>query len=446
MENNSRNISYNIISLFIGVSGILLAIYSLNKDHTTISTGDKIIIVLLVAFLIVSIFVGIWEYQKFSQSRIILLKNKNEIFKAIKKYSENSKYENAMFIGELHKDIISDLLANLSSSHFKSVNIISGDFHSYSNELENDKTEISDWVKQLYRLEATMDDSIFSSRFLIDYQVCNIFVAKNNSEKRTIIFLKNDLNDYSGLLIRDKRFSISVETIVSKSFSMNIESKQHSSISETLSQMEILWLPCREGYFNSVLPPLKDQNVRMAWREKILADFNIYASEIVTADEYSEMYITWNLTELSKEDIATFSDWLNILFERTNSTSFTVHRYLLIDMVLYKKDENYKSTVAEINSFLSSHRNGNYKFYYIDSSSLQSICKNDYAWFRGKEKTHLDIIQSAIIDSQYEPKLLKIYFSKSFQEVNSVKEKFKFLKSLKLATSLDELKSIYSIK
>lgn len=429
----------NRASKYINIALVLLAILNMFIStmviwfNDPITNSDIAIITLIFGCILFGILIyrdkiG-WEKKQLDVWRqtngYTILHSRKDISKKIKEYSEDANYDKVYFFGRLHDDVIANVLGR-----FDSVNIISTSYGPFKK---------TGKFLPFLESESTEEDEKFSNRFLRDKQICDIFSVGNGRNHKTILIFKKKVSEnkwsYFGIEIKDNQFKFDPSFVeeLNRSFSI-FDSEQVNNINQTLEQIDKLWIPCKEGLFKYVLPPLSDDRVITAWREAILKDFNESAIDYIKNYNIQYLKITWNITTDSEEDESTLGKWLKLLKNESKKQNLIIKRYLLISSKCYKSNPDYKKIVQDISTQFDEedeYKKEFYKVYYVDSDkiNLNKDIVGDYAFLSDRLNCQgRNIVQDSVVQNiTSEQKLLKTYFSRSKDLVNTIERRFDYL-------------------
>lgn len=277
--------------------------------------------------------------------------------------------------------------------------------------------------KNLLDMDAKYHDHTFSHKFHLYKQSVNFVVGKCKGKQKTILFFSN----LSGVYIR-RGLTTNYEDLVMKDACSTINmDRQLNNISNVAEKTLEFWSPLQNGWFHPVFPPDDVGTVREEWRRSIMEWFNEEAKEILING--GELRVTWNIVKKSGDDASKFSDWLNVLKSATDGGPIKVKRYMLISVSRYRRESEYRMLTDNIvNSYLPTlprQEGDNYAVYFLNSDSLPENIRDDFAVF--VLPTGDMIAQDSISDIKDGVEVLRILFSRDFQFINIVQNKFERL-------------------
>jgi len=380
---------------------------------------DKIIgLLILGATVIVSAAIATYP----DLVSIKLVRTNRQVSSAVRELAQKST--RLWFCGRANQEILRELVENFkkrknTDGSSYSVSILNCDPNFY---VSSDPELCSDMLK----LDAKYPDDVFSHKFHFYRQNVSYLIGESDGKKRVIFLIRSAGGDWNGIYIRRGLTIEQRGLVIEKACpSINIR-KQIKNIQDVAAKTLEFWEPLQNGWFQPVFPPDSNPVVRAAWRDAILDWFSSEATHYL--NDGGELRITWKIMNRSEKDARRFAQWLGKLKKGT-CPGMKVVRYMLISKRLYNTDSSYKALVDKIVSdylpTLPRNQDDPYLVYFLNSDSLPESLNNDFALF--VQPNGERIAQDALREEKEGVELLSVYFTKNFEKVEEIRDKFRNL-------------------
>lgn len=394
---NLANASITIVATISGVVAIVLS----SRPYL----GTAIIII-----AIVSVVTGSLLRRRVS----ISLRDTSSVLLVLSKIVHWG--EVLIFVGDLRRDVWDALREGVNRN--VKLTIFNTDSEFYT------RGTNSTTVEEIVNLDSNSRN--FSHRYYFCKHNFSIVLASRGNHQQQLLYFVNPSGELNGIYIR--RGIVFDKQVIDERLAPTISmAKQAAGVHGAMEQTKEFWIPLTKGWFEPIFPPVKDQDVRKAWRTAILKWFERTARSQATPR--SVVTITWNLEDSSPEDATDFSNWLEFL--KTNK-NIQVERYMLLGASDYSKPSgSYKQMVDKIlldylPQPIPRPQSDRYKVWFIDKDGLPKYLRSNFALFKQGDKR---IAQFSIPDKEAVPEVLKIYFSQDYGVVERIQSYLDALKS-----------------
>ena len=433
-QNKTRNIKP--FSIILALVGVVVSSISLIGDR---DIRSWLAFVLLLMTLIV---LYVFYKREILKDKIIAFDEDHKLTNYVGKTIKDSSVHSFTYYGDFNYLILNTIEENiLPSDNSKKIDVIIVG--------EKNINHISPIIKKLIDRNCHNHNVHFSYKHSSKTNVFNYLLIKykGNEKKHLILFFKIQSTFYGYKIVIREDIQPFWERLLSDSVSVSLRD-QLISIDNFSKNLAELKKPIYKGFFEHIIPPIDDDRIREIWQKSILESFNRYGISILhRKDEILDnIKITWNITEYSIADLEEFKEWLSEL-KKAASERLNIERYILVDLNEFKNNAEYKNLACNI---IGTYFNDTaYRYYFIDSYYLGDVdYKNDYSVFKFKNDDK--IVQGAIVEDTIGSRLLKVYFSKEFDDIKRIEELFGFLdnglEAIHKSDSFDDLLSKKGLK
>ena len=420
-----------IVGVIFGIIGTIFSVISFLSRPNWQAILSGIILLFVIIFFI------LYYIKEYCKNEVVRYNSKDKIITFIKEAIRDNEVIKILYYGGFDEDILNSIHKTLPvDDNNKKVSLLIT-----TGGIKKKNIGILD---EMINRNNKSENSQFSYQHSIEKSLFNYFIYKKANDFSEILLFFNLKSTYYGYKYRIyEDIFPNYEQLKKNTFSINL--KEQLPVLEyfmiTLTQLKI---PLQRGYFKHIIPPFELRGIRDVWQREILSSFNSYSLGLIQNDKkkVNSIKITWNITESSKDDLVSFEGWLSRLNEKSEKNVISITRYLFINMNGYKTNDKFKQTVDEIlNKYFTSHR---YKCYYLDSYKISKELVNDYSIFHFENGDN--IIQESVIDTEYTPRVLKVYFSKDYERVNIVESYFKELDNIDSDDKTDSFSALCQMK
>lgn len=360
----SKSLPFTITVVFLFLLGAVSNLSQLIGIPTSIGAW------LLIVLIITSLLWGIFN-QRTTLFPMMRLTDREAVLSTIQDVIATSN--KVVFIGKFEPELFQLLWTNyqirLKTTKKLNIDIYNYDSHIYfDRQHQNVATQLVEWDSS--------EDPV-NHWCLANTQIVNLVIGKSRHHQRFITYFDSPDGGINGILV-NRGVALSDDAISGMGFSCRVNMlEQGKELHGTIFDMRRFWEPLKKGWIHPVFPPTNSKEVRKEWRKAILEWFNEKALHFLSGG--GKITITWKITEHSLTDAKAFTEWIEW---QKNSVYIEVERYLLIDKAKCRQNATYREIVNEIlNTYFPLSGNDRYKYYFINSTSLDSYLCEDFALF-----------------------------------------------------------------